>query len=174
LGLTERSGPSHQLARRRPELKAEQIGRRCGEPFRDGVMNLRQLTEAQFMCDGNSTSAPAVAWAFDEAEPALTPFLGNALPTSASLRQASYELVKMNSGAGDVGLLHAGTPVGFYCGEALLIDEGFQRRRLSTPLILAAVPQRILPFKRTLSANGEKALRFAWRVANGFCLDPWP
>ena len=67
----------------------------------------------------------------------------------------------------------AGKVVGFYLSESLALHPDHRRLGLSTPLILAAAPGRSRPVKRTVSESGEKALRKAWKVANGLACNPW-
>ena len=132
------------------------------------VMDLREISLAEFLCDDNATMAEAAHDVFAELKPILV--VGPLLRTLGE----AYALHQFDDQPGDVVLLYAGEPVGCYWGEQLAISTDHQGKKLSVPLILAAVAERSLPPKRTMSESGRKALEFAWKVANGQNVDPWP
>lgn len=127
------------------------------------------MTEGQFLCDGARTEDVENPLAFMLAESAIT-----GLPR-APLRALSkdYALEMIAGQPGDIVLTHHGKVVGIYLGESLAIEDDQIGKGLSTPMILAAVAARPAPTKRIVSAAGERALRKAWRVANG-APNPWP
>lgn len=56
-------------------------------------------------------------------------------------------------------------PVGAYIGELLAIRADHQRKGLGVELVLAAVPYRSPPEKRTVSDAGLAVLKKAWAIA---------
>ncbi len=133
-------------------------------------MDLTQLTEAQFLCDGARDGDLDNPLAFSLLEMALE----NLPLAPVRTLNADYELHVVVGQPGDTVMLHKGEVVGGYLGESLALRDDHQRIGLSTALILAAVPYRPAPIKRTVSNLGEAALRKAWRVANGKAPNPWP
>ena len=133
-------------------------------------MDLTKLSEAQFLCDGARTGDMDNPLAFElglQAIEGLDHQHARDLGHGYALHQVSHQ-------SGDFLLVRAGEVVGLYVGESLALHPEHRGRGLSTPLILAAVPHRPLPSKRILSSAGERALRKAWRVANGIEPNPWP
>lgn len=133
-------------------------------------MDLTQLTQAQFLCDGARTEDLDNPLAFSLLEMTLQTM------TLVPVRvlNADYELHAVEDQPGDIVLIHKGDIVGGYLGESLAIDDDHQDLGLSTALILAAAPHRPAPIKRIVSKAGERALRKAWRVANGQAPNRWP
>ncbi|MBX3429982.1 MAG: hypothetical protein KF779_10400 [Hyphomonadaceae bacterium] len=131
-------------------------------------MDLTALTEDQFLC-GATPHGDASAFGFDDLAIAISPFLG------ASIRalRDGYSLNASTDDPGNVFLLHNGEIVGFYWTETLLIADAHTGKALSIPLILEAVKARPLPASRKVTHAGHKALRKAWRVANGKEFNPW-
>jgi hypothetical protein len=84
-----------------------------------------------------------------------------------------FRIIRLNDT--DTGLIDRNSDlVGYYSDEGLRIDCGPARHQdLSVPLILAALPNRAPPMRRKVSAEGEAALRKAWRVANGMQKCKW-
>jgi GNAT superfamily N-acetyltransferase len=55
-------------------------------------------------------------------------------------------------------------PVGIYIGEVIVIDPAHQGKGLSAELILRCCTHRDIPFKRTLTPAGKKALERAHHI----------
>jgi len=85
-----------------------------------------------------------------------------------------YSVHRISDYVGDFVLLHNGIPVGCYWGEVLAVAEEHMGKKLSVPLVLAAVSERPLPKQRKLSPGGKKALEYAWMVARNKVENPWP
>ena len=137
-------------------------------------MNLHTMTLDEFLCVGNIRMKEASPFAFEAGAAGLAEFLPSPFGQPIKAFGEGYEIHSMTSADGDVCLLFDRSPVGFYWGEALAVANQFQGNGLSIPLILAAVPSRQRPERRTLSVNGRKALERAWRVARGHEANPWP
>jgi GNAT superfamily N-acetyltransferase len=56
-------------------------------------------------------------------------------------------------------------PVGIYIGEVIVIDPAHQGKGLSVELILRCCTHRDIPFNRTLTPAGKKALELAHHTA---------
>lgn len=133
-------------------------------------MDLSQLSEAQFLCDGARTVTADNPLAFDQGL-LLIKELGYKFLRDLG---SGYELHQVCGEPGDFVLVKDSEVVGFYSGQSLALHPQHRGRGLSTPLILAAAPHRSLPSKRTVTAAGERALRRAWRVANNLASNLWP
>jgi hypothetical protein len=140
-------------------------------------VDLTQLSEDEFLCTQNLERAPAVA-AISAAEMGPLILEETGRPSFAQFETVrscgeNFRIIRLSTT--DTGLIdRGGNLVGYYIGEALVIDPGPARgQKLSIPLILDAVPNRPLPGQRKLTPLGENALRAAWRVANGNEDCPW-
>lgn len=133
-------------------------------------MDLTQMTEAAFLCDGARTEDVENPLAFELGLAAIS----NWPRTLVRQLNPDYALHALLGQPGDVVLTFQDEIVGFYFGESLAIVDAHQGKSLGTPMILAAAPLRSVPFKRIVSNAGEAALRKAWRVANQATPDPWP
>jgi len=133
-------------------------------------MDPTQISESDFLCDGNRETASASPTTFD----AIAPILKNLRHKYLKDLGCGYKLHEIVGRSGDILLLHEGEIVGCYLDELLAIHNDHRGRELSTPLILAAITERPLPKKRIVSREGERALRKAWNVANGKRASRWP
>ena len=138
-------------------------------------MDLRRLTEAAFLAEQDlSRESPVTGGAADEVEATILAEmeLDNLNRLLVLGQYGAYRIIALNST--DTGLIDANDRlVGYYIGEALVIEEKARGQGLSVPLILHAVPNRPVPTRRKLTAAGEAALRKAFRVANGTEENPW-
>lgn len=136
------------------------------------TMNLTALTEAEFL--GTLTQTGETTGTAAEL---IEGYGINPAAEFPVLRDFSdFRIVSLRRG--DTGLQDsAGTLVGAYIGDIVMIDHHTLPagvRGASVPLILYAVAQRSTPpHSRIVSPSGEKALRRAWRVANGIEGCPW-
>lgn len=80
----------------------------------------------------------------------------------------------LSAGSGDPLATYHGTLVGYYSGEGLAVDDAHWGHGLGPALVITAAPYRNLPPHRRVTAAGDKALRRAWRIANGLDPAPWP
>lgn len=132
-------------------------------------MDLTKITLDEFLCH-TTEDIPASPDAFSAAAGSFDDLVGRLIRALGG----GYEIHQMDEQPGDVLLLHNGAVVGFYVGDTIAIASGHMRKSLSTPLILEAVKNRLLPDRRTLSEAGRGALTKAWMVANGCIQNPWP
>ena len=133
-------------------------------------MDLTKLSEREFICENSLEEAPADPSAFFHVKDILSGMIGTHIRSIGS----GYEIYEVAGQPGDVVLILNHEVVGCYFGELLAIDPDHKGKNLSTPLILAAIPNRQPPTERKVSAPGLAALRKAWRVANGLENNPWP
>lgn len=133
-------------------------------------VDIKQLSEDQFLCEGHITRVPEAMSDFDSLAAML---MGQDLTANTLLRDlGSWKIVRF--GQSDALLLDdRGNLQGLYIGDALMLGKPALGRGLSVPLILAAVELRPPPTERILTRAGEAALRKAWRVANGKEDSPW-
>ena len=132
-------------------------------------MDLTEISLEAFLVSGPDDIFPADPDRINNLLPFYSEYVGGRL-TDLGHR---YTIHKFGDQAGDVLLLYNGDVVGGYVGESLDIVANHNGKGLSTPLILAAVPQRNLPRKRIVSAAGRAALTAAWQAANGKRRSPW-
>lgn len=132
-------------------------------------MNLSQITLADFLCDSNCTLTCDVLNQFDGFKAEFSGLIG----AQIRLLGEGYVLHRVLNSETDILLLCGNDLVGVYSAEVLAIADEHQNKGLSTPLILAAVENRPLPEKRTLTPKGKRALTRAWQVANGIKTSPW-
>jgi len=136
-----------------------------------GPMDIMQLTLDEFLAaPPSATAAPSL---LDFYSAIATPFAGEVGPLIRTLSNG-YALHEVRGQPWDVLLLDNGSIVGAYVGELLAVDDAYQRKGFTVPLVLAAVDRRPLPRSRKLVAGGRAALTKAWRVAHGFAKNPWP
>ncbi len=134
-------------------------------------MDLTKISEAEFLCEPNVRVVP---------QPLIDPHTlaeeieAHNLSALPVLREYNdWKIIRWPLD-GTV-LLDAGNELaGYYIGDMLYVFEAARQLGLSVPLVLYAVAERVnLPISRTLTVRGEKALRKAWRVANGLEESPW-
>lgn len=133
-------------------------------------MDIIKMSEDEFLCTGAREDLPTVSDTFDNLLPLL-----REVGTGSVLRYLGqgYQLKSLNTGLGDVCLVHDGELVGCYWGDAVSISGEHQRKGLSTPLILTAIAHRDAPTSRKVSPAGLAALSRAWNVAHGNSKNPW-
>lgn len=134
------------------------------------AMDLSSLSLDTFLCASACVAAAEDPGAFDLVGPIVAYLVADHFRSLGE----GLALHHMTSGPGDVGLLSGATLIGFYFDDLLAVNPAYAGRRLSLPVILAAVPCRPVPERRSLSPAGRASLAFAWRVAHGFERNPWP
>lgn len=134
------------------------------------MMDLTKIQECEFLCDGNRTITGDTVATFEITKPIVSGL------SMVSIRPLSggYEIHTISEDKKDVAVLQNGEIVGFYLGELLAVDAKHGYKGLATAMILEAVKHRPLPDRRIVTLSGEKALRRAWRVANGLERNPHP
>ena len=133
-------------------------------------LDLKALTLAEFLCDGNCEEDNQDIDVFGQS----CPNAGKARGELIRELGQGYTLLAVDGEPGNVRLAHEGLLVGFYEGETIAISREHRGHQLSVPLILAAVVDRPIPTGRKLFTGGKIALTRAWRVANGLDDNPWP
>ena len=141
-------------------------------------MDPTKMTQDEFLCAKNLTREPAL-----NADATSAKLMGATILDESKIKSfglylvlrtcGDFRIIRLNDT--DTGLIDRNSDlVGYYIDEGLRIDYGPARRQdLSVPLILAALPNRAPPTRRKVSAEGEAALRKAWRVANGMQKCKW-
>jgi hypothetical protein len=135
-------------------------------------VKVNALTEAQFL--GTLTQTGATTSTAAQLIEAYCIDPNAAFPVLRDYGQ--FRIVSL--GTGNTGLQDpSGTLVGVYIGDIVAVDHQTLPatvRGASVPLILYAAAQRPAPpASRTVSPEGEHALRRAWRVAKGIEQSPW-
>lgn len=133
-------------------------------------MNITEMTEGEFLCDGNRELHPPKPTSLDDFLPVLQE-LG--YDYVRNLSSSSYELHQIRNQPGDMVLVVEGQVIGLYFGDVLTIDANHRGKGLSTPLVLSAIPYRSAPTDRKVTDDGLRALRSAWKVAHGLKVSPW-
>jgi len=105
-------------------------------------MDLTQMAENEFLCDGARTDGAENPLAFKLGLDLIEELGHNFLKELSS----GYELHQLCGQPEDIVLVKGDEVVGFYIGESLALHQDHQRCGLSTPLILtvavAAHPRR--------------------------------
>jgi hypothetical protein len=137
-------------------------------------MNLNDLTEAEFLCDGTLSREPEAFVSMPILAAAILAATNRSDFSEFQLLQHCGELRIIKLSKLGCGLVDRDNQlVGAYFDEVLVIDKPARGKGLSVPLILHAIRDLSPPAGRTLSKAGEAALRKAWRVANGLEHSGW-
>ncbi len=137
-------------------------------------MDLTKISEGQFLCDGNRTDTGPSQLTVEIVAEAFASIDFDYKQARLLCDYGIYKVIGLDI-RGDTALLDQSyNPVGFYTGNDIVLDASVQCKGLSVPLILFAVRDRVLPKSRAVSVAGERALRKAWRVANGEPSPWWP